>query len=290
MIKTMSELETMLLSKGLPNYFSQLKPFAKNAIRITLEQQDDSALPIGTSKFGGCPDLPRDMEWFRQELTNIPLSFVCQINFAQVSPYDLDGKLPGRGMLYLFYDYSLDGMPWGFDPNDADGKKVLFYDGDPAELERKSAPHDLDENGCLFGAATLRFESTLELPALESSHGSLLELSADEKERCWDFLDETSEVEINKILGHSDNIQGSMELECELVSHGLYCGNSSGYKEGRAKGLDKNTAHWNLLLQIDSNDDLNMMWGDCGRLYLWITDEALAARDFEQSWLILQCG
>ena len=56
------------------------------------------------------------------------------------------------------------------------------------------------------------------------------------------------------------------------------------------EGLDKNTGHWNLLLQVDSNEDIGMMWGDCGRLYLWITDEDLAAKNFENSWLILQCG
>jgi len=33
-----------------------------------------------------------------------------------------------------------------------------------------------------------------------------------------------------------------------------------------------------------------MMWGDCGRLYLWITEEDLITRNFENSWLILQCG
>lgn len=31
-------------------------------------------------------------------------------------------------------------------------------------------------------------------------------------------------------------------------------------------------------------------WGDMGRLYLWITNEDLAARNFENCWLILQCG
>ena len=55
------------------------------------------------------------------------------------------------------------------------------------------------------------------------------------------------------------------------------------------KELEKNIDNWNLLLQIDSNDEIDMMWVDSGRIYLWITDENLKNRKFENSWLILQC-
>jgi uncharacterized protein YwqG len=33
-----------------------------------------------------------------------------------------------------------------------------------------------------------------------------------------------------------------------------------------------------------------MMWGDVGRIYYWIKHPDLIARDWELSWLILQCG
>jgi len=32
------------------------------------------------------------------------------------------------------------------------------------------------------------------------------------------------------------------------------------------------------------------MWGDLGRIYYWIRDDDLAARRFDRSWLVLQCG
>jgi len=105
----------------------------------------------------------------------------------------------------------------------------------------------------------------------------------------FDWLDE-QEGEGNKLLGHSDNIQGGMELECEFVTHGLYCGDPSGYQKGKKLGLHKNAARWSLLMQVESNEDLGMMWGDMGRLYLWITEEDLKARRFDKTWLILQCG
>ena len=81
-----------------------------------------------------------------------------------------------------------------------------------------------------------------------------------------------------------------MQLECQLVSNGLYCGNPSGYEGPRAEALREGAAAWRLLLQVDSEDDVGMMWGDAGRLYYWIRDEDLAAQNWDASWLILQCG
>ena len=288
-MKTFSNLESLLTAHGLYGQFECLKPHIRSSIHIELESTDDSSIAIGSSKMGGLPDLPKDIDWFHRDATGTPMTFVCQINFAEVKPYDANGELPDSGILYLFYDYSMDGTPWGFDPMDADGKIVYYYDGDLSKLERKKAPENIEENGCVFGTASLSFETVLDLPDLESFSGEALRLSENDFDKYCDMLDELSAPAINKLLGHSNNIQGGMELECELVSNGLYCGNSDGYREGQAKGMKKNVSRWRLLLQVDSNEELGMMWEDCGRLYLWITDEDLAAKNFSASWLILQC-
>jgi uncharacterized protein YwqG len=80
-----------------------------------------------------------------------------------------------------------------------------------------------------------------------------------------------------------------MDLECQLVSHGVYCGDESGYKSPRRAELENGKADWLLLLQLDSDDDADMMWGDAGRLYFWINKNDLARRDFSKVWMILQC-
>lgn len=290
----LEQLREEMNESGLTAYFDALAPLAKNAIQITLDEQEDDDLPIGVSKFGGCPDLPEGVEWFRTVETDIPMSFIAQVNFAEAAPFDLEQKLPRKGMLYFFYDISPDGMPWGFDPKDADGWKVLFYDGDSAALSRREAPEDLeeDDNGTIFGAARMCFEAVMELPSTESDLTNDVELPDDDdlQEQYWDWLDEKSEEPSNKLLGHADCVQSGMELECEYVTNQIYCGNPEGYQTAKARGLDKNAARWNLLLQVESNEALGMMWGDMGRLYLWITNEDLAARKFENCWLILQCG
>ena len=289
-MKTLKDIESLLTAHGLTGYYEKIVHAVRSSVRITLESASDERIAIGASKMGGLPDLPKTVDWFRQGQTNTPLSFICQINFAEVKPFDNENKLPAGGILYFFYDCSMDGMPWGFDPKDINEKVVYYYDGDLADLERKEAPNDIEENGCVFEAAELRFETALDLPDLDSPAGETLGLADDDRENYWEMMDEVSESTINKLLGHSNNIQGGMELECEFVSNGLYCGDPSGYNEGRARGLGKNAEHWNLLLQVDSNEDIGMMWGDCGRLYLWITTEDLTAKNFDASWLILQCG
>lgn len=291
-MKTLDELRDEMNERGLTGYFDAMAPLARNAVQITLDVQDGDNLPIGVSKFGGCPDLPAGVAWFRTG-ADIPMSFVAQINFAEAAPYDLENKLPKHGMLYFFYDCSPDGMPWGFDPEDADGWKVYFYEGDAASLSRRAVPEDLekDDNGMVFDAARMCFEAAMELPSPESDLTNSLDLPDDNdlQDRYWEWLDEQAGELINKLLGHADPVQSGMELECEYVSHRIYCGNPDGYQIAKSKGLDKNAARWNLLMQVDSNEDTGMMWGDMGRLYLWITNEDLAARNFEKTWLILQC-
>jgi uncharacterized protein YwqG len=80
-----------------------------------------------------------------------------------------------------------------------------------------------------------------------------------------------------------------MDLQCQLVSNGLFCGDPSGYNDPRAKALEAGAKDWQLLLQIDSDDDLDMMWGDLGMLYLWVRASEAREGDFSGSWVVMQC-
>jgi hypothetical protein len=98
------------------------------------------------------------------------------------------------------------------------------------------------------------------------------------------------DMTIHRLLGHPDPVQGDMQLECQLVTNGLYCGNASGYRDPRAAELRPGAVDWRLLFQVDSQDEAGMMWGDVGRLYYWIRYHDLIAGHWDLSWLILQCG
>jgi len=64
-----------------------------------------------------------------------------------------------------------------------------------------------------------------------------------------------ADATIHRLLGHPDPVQGEMQLECQLVTHGLYCGNASGYRDPRAAQLAPGAVDWRLLLQVDTQDE-----------------------------------
>ena len=276
----MERIREEMLEAGLAGHYEALAPFARSAVYMELQEGEAD---FGASRMGGCPDLPAGMEWPRTE-GGVVLSFIAQINFAEVHPFDKNGELPENGMLWFFYDCSDEGMPWGFDPKDADGWRVFYREN--AELVTAEAPDDLEVT---FTGAAITFAQRIDLPGYDSDILGDIELPEEEDDAYFDWMDER-EGSCNKLLGHSDNIQDGMELECENVANGIYCGDPSGYEKAKAMGLEKNAGRWKLLMQVESNEELCMMWGDMGRLYLWITEEDLKAKRFDKSWLILQCG
>ena len=152
-MKTLEEIREEMSECGLSDYFNALAPLAKNSVQISLDIQDEDDIPLGSSKFGGHPDLPADMEWFRMDLVDIPMSFIAQINFAEVAPFDLEHKLPERGMLYFFYD--LDEMP--HEPSNLDAARVVYFGGDISQLHEMVLT-DEDGESIAFAEQKIDFE------------------------------------------------------------------------------------------------------------------------------------
>ena len=98
-----------------------------NSIRLKTKYQEQE-LPLGSSKLFGSPDVFDGFEWPFVEVDGeeYDLSFVAQINLAEVAKYDTQNLLPKHGMLYFFYD--LDEMP--YDPNDTNACRVIYHPAD----------------------------------------------------------------------------------------------------------------------------------------------------------------
>lgn len=254
----------------------------RNTIRIYLSKQIESGISIGASKIGGKPDLPVDVKW-PTENNSKPLAFVVQLNLKEVFPLDSDKLLPESGILYFFYGVEQDA--WGFDPKDKDKFRVIYYDGSFDNLQRHEFPESLPPHG-QFSPNEIRYAQEVSLPSWQSD--LLNFLTKEEQDKFFEIFE--PEGNINKMLGYADEVQGEMELECELVTNGLYCGDQTGYKDPRREELEKNKGEWRLLLQVDSNDEAGMMWGDVGRIYFWIKKADLQEKRFENSWFVLQCS
>jgi uncharacterized protein YwqG len=46
---------------------------------------------------------------------------------------------------------------------------------------------------------------------------------------------------------------------------------------------------WRLLLQLDTHHRQRLVWQGGGRGYFWIREADLPARNFDRTWLVMQC-
>lgn len=286
----MKELIKIIEDVGLAHISDRILDAAKESIRLITQPTDENDCILGASKIGGIPHLPDGIEW--AESDGIPLSFIAQINMKDTMVYDKQALLPRSGIIYFFYN--IDEQPWGYDPSETDGWKVLYYNGDISKLKLTAPPTD---EFIVFHECALKFTTEITLSPWESSYSEKLGLSGSEQDLYYDLMEEMETLykdkddRINRMLGHPNAIQGDMQLQCQLVTNGLYCGDSSGYSDPRRFELEKGAENWILLFQVDSDESTTgMMWGDEGRIYYWIKEEDLKKCNFENTWQILQCG
>jgi uncharacterized protein YwqG len=270
---------------------------------------EDDTRPL-TSKLGGLPDLPKGMAWptyqfvpwqlpprapgFFGRLLGLkaevprpppaaearPLPFLAQINLADIAKVGCDLPLPESGLLLFFYEPHSD----GFAALETTGARVLFVP-EGAETERPSAAPVSSAP-----VSILECEPGETLPDLEYVEEYVPAYSAADFDDVYEALDEDVDTVIyagSAFGGWPHPVQGTMELECERYANGIDA-TPDGYKEAKARGLDKNAKAWRLLLQLTSEDTPELDWGDSGRLYVFCRKEDIAARRFERCCIIHQ--
>ncbi len=132
----MMNIDATLEQFNLLHKKDALLKIAASSIGITKEKADEMDIQIGSSKFGGMPDLPTNLSFPKYE--NGYLSFLAQINLSESKLYNKQNQLPETGILYFFYD--IVNQPWGMDKEDKESFQVYYFDGDTRELSRTPYP------------------------------------------------------------------------------------------------------------------------------------------------------
>jgi uncharacterized protein YwqG len=311
---------------------------ARRARRTPPEARiDGSTLAFGRTRLGGVPDVPDGFRWPTRQRTRVrygdrieagaPLSFVAQINLAELPPVDgAETQLPTRGMLWFFYDARF----LAYDADDADGFRVVYSEAGPDDLRRAEVP----EGPCTSGDADSfevfdpvvlapRAELSLPSPNTDPDRGLGLPLDPVEDEdeseayygmvERWDLRGAEAQVStssdepptlpppVHRVMGWPFLIQNdNMEAECEVstrhpgvlgrLGDAVRSATAGGSREDQGRAFERAARDsWQLLLQVDSDDAAGMMWGDSGLLYFWIRKDDLAARRFERVWCAMQC-
>lgn len=280
------EFENALVNGGVPvEMAAKLSLLLAPGVLLTSVPSTDKEVRVGASKFGGEPDLPEETKW--PTWKGKPLAFLAQINLSDVRQFPWCASLPSEGLLSVFYDQ--DQSTWGMDPADKGSWSVLFSDG--KKLARRPQPQEMEIN---YSVCALQVKEVASLPELHSGLYDRADLTPVERDVMRQIVEQADghgvEGARNRLFGHPSQIQGDMALECQLASHGINTGTPEAYESAKAKALAPGADQWRMLLQIDSDENAMFEWGDLGRLFFWITEDALKRRAFDEVWMVLQCS
>ncbi len=283
----MTLLDTLIEKHKMQQHAAAIRSLARPCIRIHAERTPQEQLSAWESRFGGIPYVPKGTVWPTWETQSFwpfgrtkKLLHLATINCAEAAACDVEGSLPREGLLQFWY---AENQPAGYDPKDRGGFRV-DYIGSRTELELAQPPRKTT----IFECCSAEFMEGVSLPNWEW----IEEHAAEHKElpKLDGYEEIENEIQVggrHQMLGHANLFQGPMELQCQLVSNGMNCGDGSGYKDPRRKELESGALDWRVLLELDTDfNGPGWMWGDLGTLYYWIKKDALAARQFEKSWAI----
>ena len=252
----------------------ELKKYTKNAVFAAFDK--GSEISRGCSKTGGSPDVPKDFEWFRSS-EGTPLTFLMQINFAELHAYDRDGIFPEKGLLYFFYD--VEQQPWYWDEG---GYKVFYYGGDASETSPAEFPEECcdlfdygcaDEN-CVIDECRLKFFADMTLPSYEE-YCEIKGVKCDYSG--FDDYDAT----VRKMLGY---------VPAEYSDKYNIIGGYSVPEQDSPAGEFGDEYIQLMQMTYYESDKCGFMFGDGGKLYFYIRKDELAAGNFDNVRFVLQCG
>jgi hypothetical protein len=274
----------LIQKHDLENYQQDILATVKPAISIHLSNPGIGNL--GQSRIGGHPDLPASIAWPFNTKLNRPLCFMLQINLAELPPIN---SLPSTGMLYLFLDES-----------ENDAQQLIFYWGhetlQPSQLP-KGTQFITDWYDDLI-AHTLAFHLFADLPRWATSDHSALEekLNAKGEDALNNLLNELpvdsasyiSRKGIGKLLGHVSGIGHDPREDAFVVRQvnpkWLYK-----YSELRNNNVDLSKATaWQNLLELHTDDAVNVMFGDAGYMNILIHQHDLDKLDFSKVYVNLE--
>jgi uncharacterized protein YwqG len=214
------------------------------------------------------------MEW--PSWNGRPLCFLGQIDLGKAPKDFWFDWMPREGRLLFFFDALQ--PTGGADPADRGSWRVLYFDPSVSTVWH-DPPYDLWDD--IFPEEYFKLVPAKSLPTLER-----LDLD-------WHIEDEVAEKYFelddwgsHQLFGWPTPIQNdTMEEDCQLASNGV---SVFAYTDPRRAELLAGAAEWELLLQIDSDEDLDMTWGDVGMLYFWVRRDDARRGDFSNVWMILQ--
>lgn len=248
---------------------------------VRLKPVSDAAA-LGGSKIGGAPDLPSQWAWPYDH--NKPLAFLAQINLADIASLPIQTGLPETGLLYFFYDAV--NQPWG-EVGEEGGWRILYHQGPVTELRLTQPPAELPKEVRFPARAVApEVDVTLPHPFTHLVQRDLCILGPE----YWRLYESLHPDQVcHRMFGNPQKVQDDVFMHCQLAHYRLSTDLNAWFDDETVERLLPGAQDWRLLLQIDSDNELGMMWGDVGSLFFCIREDDLRQRRFDKTWVVLQC-
>ncbi|MBE9181178.1 DUF1963 domain-containing protein [Oculatella sp. LEGE 06141] len=267
-------LVSLIQAQGLAAYQTELLAHVRPAIALHLEPAQPGQ--VGHSRIGGVPDLPASIAWLQDDRLNKYLCFLLQINLADL-PVFAESPFPRQGMLYLFAD------------EDGEPEQVVLYTGSesltpallPNEAEFVTDWYvDLIEH-------QLTFTLFADLPRWATDDYQALCDRLQLNENSYDDLIHAIDTNsIGKLLGHVAGIGHDPREDAYIVRE---INPNLIYDYQQRSKLDMTGARrWCNLLQVNSSQAVDLLFGDSGYLQLLVHDHDLQRQDFSRVYINLE--
>lgn len=255
--QNVDEVRKQMQRTGLSRIAPAILKLLRPSIRLVVGERSEQ--PV--TRLGGLPNLPSEIAWPTRR-SGDPHSFLAQIDLAAL-PTCEGLPLPRTGSLSFFCDAEY--LP---DPDDSqdvtDGIKVVYLPTALSNYDVRTPPRDLSRE---FIYDSWAFSPMLDLTAPAQNAWEISSLNLNEAES-----------------------SAYCDLFTQVSTHGESVHRMGGYpNQVQYNKLDP-ADHWLLLLQLDSQDEAGMMWGDMGRLYFTIKQSDLESSSFNNVSMNWQCG
>ena len=293
-MKDKSKLIEIISNYYKPPFNQLLIDEIKKSIRI--KSSENKEIKIGDTKLGGVPHLPIEVEWPKDSKSGKHYIFVTQINLKQIESYNLEKKLPEEGILYFFVSQD----HWD------DG--VVVFEKEIKNIEIKTPPIEVTNEKKNFfqkifnlkghkvllkeygveifneyhipSQDSLQIEKILKTKNLIKTPRNIMKEEVYENGLLYDD-DENDMTANHHLLGNYNGIQNEY-YQLNLID-----------SKTRTKKLTLNEINqaleWELLMQIDSDNMLDLNWGDSGKIYFFIHKEDLKNQRFNKVKIIGEC-
>jgi uncharacterized protein YwqG len=245
------QLLSGILELNLLSTMKAIFEWTRPIVTIETVPTDESSIPVGTSKFGGRPDVPNGFAWPKCDLG--PMGFMGQIAFKNLRHSQATSRfgLPTDGLLLLFV-FQGDGIQPGVVERRGDRwreieglTRGIFVKGG-IRLHRHAPEVKLDEWNELLPCCALHMADGLDLPKAKDTEDAVL-IAADED---WQVSDLRNKIN---------------QSEHWLMGYPVH-----GRTDNTSPGKD-----WTGLITLGSDDNLGWNWCDGEHLDVYIHGESI---------------